>query len=372
MVIDRTTYNKARSPIGRGYDLRSPGTKPSGIVVHTTNGHVGTAFSAEAGYLCNAAAVSAHYLVGKAGEVVAFLAPGPYRAWHAGNARLFWGNDETIGIECHFTPGEEWTEAQRAALTALVQSLMADFAIPNTRIAAHRAVALPPGRKIDPSGWSDADFATWRSGLAPASPPLDAGLTLLSPPRATLAQVCATFTPNEGDPYTTKDLHEVIFPAYFAQATAVGLDPVLALCQSAHETGRWTSFWSQRPQRNPAGIGVTGQSWDAQPPNEPAAYNTDRQRWERGHSFASWADDAIPAHLGRLLAWALPQGSGTSEQQALIDRALSVRPLPANARGSALTAQALGRVHNPSGIGWADPGDSYGARLAALVASVQA
>ena len=37
--------------------------------------------------------------------------------------------------------------------------------------------------------------------------------------------------------------------------------------------------------------------------------------------------DAIPAHLGRLLAYALPAGQGTPAQQQLIARHFAIRPL---------------------------------------------
>ena len=373
MDIDRTSYPQTIYPVGHGYDLRPRNVVPTGIIIHTTNGNSGSTLAGEARYLQNSSGVSTHYLVGKGGEIIEFLAPGPYRAWHAGQTPAKWTNADTIGIENHFALGDTWTPAQRTALTELVQQLMADFAIPASQVTTHRAVALPSGRKIDPSGWTDSEFNQWRATLVPANGLSPAWrLTLMNAPRATQAQVWVQFANRPGDPYTEHDLREVIFPAYFAQATAVGLDPVIAICQSAYETGRWTSFWSQRPQRNPAGIAVTGQWWDAQPANEPAAYNPNRGRWERGVSFASWADDAIPQHLGRLLAFALPQGAGTAAQRALIDRALSLRPFPAQARGSAVVLAALGRVHNPSGIGWASPGTDYGDKLAALVTATVA
>ena len=37
------------------------------------------------------------------------------------------------------------------------------------------------------------------------------------------------------------------------------LDPLVAVAQMVLETGNLTSFWSQTPRRNPAGIGVTGE-----------------------------------------------------------------------------------------------------------------
>lgn len=139
-----------------------------------------------------------------------------------------------------------------------------------------------------------------------------------------------------------------IVAAYWRVATHVGLDPLLALAQCIHETSaqqankEWwplSSWWAQRPRRNPAGIGVTG---------IPRV----------GLSFPSWADDAIPAHVGRLLAYVLSETGGTAAQRALIDRALTLRSLPASFRGSAPTLVGLnGR--------WAT-GQGYAVAIAAI------
>ena len=102
---------------------------------------------------------------------------------------------------------------------------------------------------------------------------------------------------------------------YAATAKEAGLDPLLVVSQMVLETGNLTSFWSQPPRRNPAGIGVTG---------EPG----------KGVSFRSW-DKAVRAHVGRLLAYALPEGEGTLAQRTLIKEALAVRPLPSDRRGCA-------------------------------------
>ena len=98
-----------------------------------------------------------------------------------------------------------------------------------------------------------------------------------------------------------------------AACKAAGLDPLLVVSQMVLETGNLMSYWSQPPRRNPAGIGVTGQ---------PGA----------GISFPNW-DKAVSAHVGRLLAYALPKDGGTDGQRKLIDEALKVRPLPDDRRG---------------------------------------
>ena len=101
---------------------------------------------------------------------------------------------------------------------------------------------------------------------------------------------------------------------------------------------------SQRPRRNFAGIGVTGQ---------PGA----------GLSFPD-LKTAVRAHSGRLLAYALPGGTGTPAQNQLIDEALAARPLPPQLRGAATTLGGLAGT-------WAqDP--QYAVKLAAVANAIAA
>ncbi len=199
---------------------------------------------------------------------------------------------------------------------------------------------------------------------------------ILGPQTAAMDQMSRYILSRPHGEYTEKDIADVIIPAYVRICLPVGVDPVLAVAQMIHETGNLTSFWSQRPQRNPAGIGVTGQ-WQTHQPANPSgwAYNTQRQRWEAGVSFATWADDAIPAQIGRLLAYALREGSETPPQRELIAKALSYRPFPRAFRGSAQTIKQLGRAHNPlgaQGAGWASPGHNYGEAIARIANQILA
>jgi uncharacterized MAPEG superfamily protein len=169
-VIDTVTYNKARDfPQRHGYQVR--GTKPSSIVIHSTSNRRATSFTGEATYLYTSAAVGAHYLVGKAGQIVQFLDPSRWQAWHAGEAITEYTNPRSIGIELHISVGEQPTTDQIAALTTLVRDLMARFSIPPERIETHRAIALPRHRKNDPEGFTDAAFSAWRNGLSDAFDP---------------------------------------------------------------------------------------------------------------------------------------------------------------------------------------------------------
>jgi hypothetical protein len=120
--------------------------------------------------------------------------------------------------------------------------------------------------------------------------------------------------------YSAGDV-ETIVDHYYTTCAAVGLDPLLMVAQMSEETGHLTSFWSQRPRRNFAGIGVTG---------EPGV----------GLSFPG-LKVAVHAHVGRLLAYALPKDSGNQAQVQLIEEALAFRPLPPNRFGCAPTLAGL-------------------------------
>ncbi len=120
--------------------------------------------------------------------------------------------------------------------------------------------------------------------------------------------------------YTDNDVRAIV-ALYYQTAAPVGLDPLLVVAQMSEETGHLTSFWSQRPRRNLAGIGVTG---------APGV----------GLSFPD-LKTAVRAHAGRLLAYSLPIGAGSPAQLQLIQEALAVRPLPDKLRGVAPTLKGL-------------------------------
>jgi hypothetical protein len=120
--------------------------------------------------------------------------------------------------------------------------------------------------------------------------------------------------------YSDSDVQTIV-NLYYATASAVGLDPLLPVAQMVEETGHLTSFWSQPPRRNFAGIGVTG---------EPGV----------GLSFPDFRT-AVRAHTGRLLAYTLRAGTEKPAQLQLIEEALAVRPLPPQDRGVAATLKGL-------------------------------
>lgn len=187
---------------------------------------------------------------------------------------------------------------------------------------------------------------------------------LLGPPSGTAAQAIA-YLARRAVGYTTYDITSIV-SAYQQLGEPVGVDWFLALAQMAHETGSLTSWWSQRPRRNPAGIGVTGRvlvgTPDAPPPGDWAWHNN---QWEEGVSFATWTDDGIPAQLGRLLAYALRDEQMTDAQRALSAKALSYRAMPSSLRGIAPTIVGLNER-------WAWPGTNYGQMIIELMQRMQA
>jgi hypothetical protein len=160
----------------------------------------------------------------------------------------------------------------------------------------------------------------------PKSEPVAAGgpvtpqAALLGASRVTLKKIERYMLARQHGSYTDAEVREIL-GKYAAACKSAGLDPLLVVSQMVLETGNLMSFWSQPPRRNPAGIGVTG---------EPGA----------GISFSNW-DKAVTAHVGRLLAYALPPERASETQRKLIDQALKVRPLPENRFGKAPTLKGL-------------------------------
>ncbi|HEX5690315.1 MAG TPA: hypothetical protein VFX76_09960 [Roseiflexaceae bacterium] len=184
-------------------------------------------------------------------------------------------------------------------------------------------------------------------------------LPLLGPASATMAQAIDWLVPRAVG-YTADDIATIV-DGYARIGASVNLDWFLALAQMAHETGSLTSWWSQRPRRNPAGIGVTGATQQGIPDDPPGPnWAWDGAKWREGVSFAGWLEHAIPAHLGRLLAYALSDAQATPSQKNLIAYALTYRPLASDYRGIAPTITGLnGR--------WAIPGTSYGQSIVDLL-----
>jgi N-acetylmuramoyl-L-alanine amidase/Mannosyl-glycoprotein endo-beta-N-acetylglucosaminidase len=163
---------------------------------------------------------------------------------------------------------------------------------------------------------------------------------LRAPARAPQGKVLQYLLARPCGEYSHDDVRAI---AGFYYAAAGDLDPLLLVAQMVEETGHLTSFWSQRPRRNMAGIGVTGVKGE-------------------GVSFPS-LKVAVRAHAGRLLAYALPSGAESPAQKELIDEALAFRDLPHNLRGAAPTLKGL------AGTWAADP--QYAVKLARIANDIR-
>lgn len=191
-AIDTKTYSKLLhfengiqrgQPVGKGYSIRSVTPKRWRLIIHTTNGPSRpSSFHGEASFIRDSPAIGAEYCVGKGGQIAEILNPDAYYAWQSGTTLPGFWNPTSMGIEIQNSAvydrqgrllwQEEITEQQMAALTWLVRDhLIPRFHILREDIETHRAVALPKGRKPDPSGMSDVQFYTWRKAIYLAAPP---------------------------------------------------------------------------------------------------------------------------------------------------------------------------------------------------------
>jgi len=120
--------------------------------------------------------VSAHYLVGRDGDLYQLVAD-EQRAWHAGGGR--WGtitdvNSSSIGIELDNNGINPFPPAQIATLIRLLDDLCKRLDIPRTQVIAHADMA--PTRKRDPGRlfpWkqlADAGLGRWPEATL-AEPP---------------------------------------------------------------------------------------------------------------------------------------------------------------------------------------------------------
>jgi len=160
--------------------------------------------------------------------------------------------------------------------------------------------------------------------------------------------------------YTRVDLDKIILPAYFTVAASVGVDPSIAIAQMIHETGFLSSFWSKRPRRNPAGIGVTGQTAKSLAKDASFwewSFDDDARIWKKGLRFDAWDTGSVPAHISRLLGYALKETQRTVEQNDFLKKHTAKRPLPSRVVGCAPTLAGLEGT-------WAVPGKGYADKLA--------
>lgn len=215
----------------------TPKTRLS-VVIHSTNGNKGSSYAAEKNYIYNSYDISAHFLIGKDGTITQFLPLKEYRAWHAGlvNDQTY-SNENSIGIECHYTPGENTNlPLMYKALTDLVQYLKTAYQI--TGIQTHRAIAIPKGRKIDPSFWTDQEFADWKASLDQTSI-INVDIPLINAESVNL-ETLLSITHKRAPQLDTKTIHELC-SGYTALGRLTGLGNLWPYAQAWHETGIFTS-----------------------------------------------------------------------------------------------------------------------------------
>ena len=321
--------------------------------------------------------ISCHYLISPTGAIYQYVADHD-TAWHAGVSS--WEidgvlrqniNPYSLGIELSGLnrPNSIYPQVQLEAALWLSRQKVQQYAIPRSQVVTHYQIS--PGRKTDPANFPLNQFLeqvyrpeTLPEPQPPASEPYTADSPIIGTARGTAAQWIEALS-RRSTMYDRRDI-TLIVNAYQTIGEATRVDWFLALAQMAHETGYLTSWWCNRPRRNAAGIGVTGailnRPEDLPPPT--GVWQWTGRHWAEGVAFSAWTPaeargsvSSVEAHLGRLIAYALPPGHRWGEQVALADRALSVRGLPLRLHGSAPTLQGLDGI-------WAVPGFGYGGRLA--------
>lgn len=162
---------------------------------------------------------------------------------------------------------------------------------------------------------------------------------------------------NLGGSYTLNDYRKILL-AYDSAAKQGNINPYIAVAQMAKETNWGRSFWSQRPRRNPAGIGVTGESSKEEKPKDTWAFDSSENIWKKGYSFPSWEISA-QAHIGHLLAYAYINSDLNDDQAYLVAIDPRAKFIPATIRGKVKTLKDLDGK-------WAVPGTGYGKSIATL------
>ncbi len=149
--------------------------------------------------------------------------------------------------------------------------------------------------------------------------------------------------------YTLQDYKSILLS--YEQACKKGnINPYLAVAQMVKETDFCRSWWSQRPRRNPAGLGVTGETL----PHEPATKSEwafDGKVWRRGYSFPSW-DISAMAHIGHLLTYLYTEQELNRAQSLLVATDPRSKAVPKEWRGKIKTLKDLEGKYAIPGIGY--------------------
>jgi hypothetical protein len=174
-------------------------------------------------------------------------------------------------------------------------------------------------------------------------------------------------------------LPSVTASRYIRYATLLHLDAACLIAQHLVETANAKHWWYWTARRNPAGIGVTGawlpgplttaagSAWTESAPTHPRGHGI-----VKGHTFPTYAAATL-THARMLAQYTVnPLGPGglpttaTDRQLAAAAEGHLAINAPRSHRGIATTYAHLGSARNPTGKGWAVPGDTYGHKLATL------
>lgn len=162
---------------------------------------------------------------------------------------------------------------------------------------------------------------------------------------------------HKSTPWYTRTDFLYILGLYDRTAQLVNIHPLLAVAQMIKETAWCTSFWSRRPQRNPAGLGVTGEISKVRKDTPDWVYNKERVRWEKGLSFSDWKY-SVNAHLAHLLTYMYTDSQLSPAQQHLL--IYDVRAHLVTQRGHVHVLHDLDGKWNASAT------SKYGASIAAI------
>jgi hypothetical protein len=279
-------------------------------------------------------------------------------------------NPNTWGIEVVGDFDQSpWDAQTRELVVGAVAELLKwrSIAVNPTTVKGHRDCNSPktcPGTAINLN-----DVRQWITSYLTAPAPgtaITKQAAIMASPRCTIEQAANYILNRTPKPlYTSYDILVNILPWYWQFCEQTGVDPCIAVAQMIHETGNISSWWSDRPRRNPAGIGVTGEKKSSAPAPEEAhlwARNMTDQKWHKGVSFPNWMESA-KAQVGRLCAYATAPATRTAPQQTMVDVAMTYRSLPANFHGIAPTLEGLnGR--------WAYPGTTYANKIAEIANAI--
>lgn len=275
-------------------------------------------------------------------------------------------NQITLGIELeNLNNGRDpYPEAQLRAAAWWVQEWLKEHNLDRSDVIMHRDIDTQG--KTDASGITVLDILRY---LDPEKPTNQVwpSKPILGPVSGT-AELGAKYlgVRKTDGTYSAAD-HLTIAKYYWNLGASVGIDPVMAFAQMIHETGGLTSWWSLRPRRNPAGLGVTGETSRSRvkPPIAPGMdwqFDDVSKLWKKGFMFANW-ELATRAHLGHLLLYAVDFGAQTPTQRQMISFDPRAQVMPRAYQGSAKTWNDLEGK-------WAVPGVGYADRVAAIANAI--